>query len=91
MARRIYVVTLLICAAANGTSGTGIRFIKTALGQGYSGQRPIPGHGRHHYRFHVIALNNPVPDTIKTKDRVLQAIRRHGIARGTLTGVYPRP
>ncbi|SEH54243.1 hypothetical protein SAMN04489835_1212 [Mycolicibacterium rutilum] len=70
---------------------TDFRFIKTLLGHGYSGPRPIPGHGCHHYRFHLFALNNPVPGTIKTKSRLLQAIRQYATARGTLTGVYQRP
>jgi phosphatidylethanolamine-binding protein (PEBP) family uncharacterized protein len=71
-------------------TSTDIRFIKTPLGQGYSGPRPIPGHGRHHYRFHLFALGNPVPGTISTKNQLLQSIRRYAIARGTLTGVYQR-
>ena len=72
-------------------AGAEIRFIKTILGQGYSGPRPIPGHGCHHYRFHLFALNAPVPATIDTKSRLLQSMSKHAIARGTLTGVYQRP
>jgi phosphatidylethanolamine-binding protein (PEBP) family uncharacterized protein len=71
-------------------TGTGIRFIKTVLGQGYSGPRPIPGHGCHHYRFHLFALGNPVPASIRSKRRLLQVIRQYATARGTLTGVYQR-
>ena len=72
-------------------TSTDIRFIKTPLGLGYSGPRPIPGHGPHHYRFHLFALGNAVPGTVKTKNELLQAIRQYATARGTLTGIYQRP
>lgn len=68
-----------------------IRFVKTILGQGYSGPRPIPGHGSHHYRFHLFAFSDPVPDRVKTRNKLLQAMRKYTTARGMLTGVYQRP
>lgn len=68
-----------------------IRFIKALLGQGYSGPRPIPGHGYHHYRFHLFALNNPVPASVKTRNELIQVVREHATARGLLTGIYQRP
>ena len=40
---------------------TGIRLVK-AFGDIYIGPRPIPGHGPHHYRFLVFALDQKVPD-----------------------------
>lgn len=72
-------------------TSTDIRFIKTPLGQGYSGSRPISGHGYHHYRFHLFALGNPVPGTIVTRGELVPVIRQYATARGTLTGVYQRP
>jgi len=71
--------------------GTGIRFIKTPLGLGYSGPRLIPSHGCHHYRFHLFALGKPVPGTINTRGELLPVLRQNATARGTLTGVYQRP
>lgn len=71
-----------------GTAG--LRFAHTPLGSGYAGPRPIPGHGPHHYKFHVLALDEPVPDTATTARGVLAAIDGHVIATGMLTGTYQR-
>ena len=71
-----------------GTAG--LRFARTALGLGYAGPRPIPGHGPHHYRFHMVALDEPVPDTATTARGVLAAIPGHVLATGVLTGAYQR-
>jgi phosphatidylethanolamine-binding protein (PEBP) family uncharacterized protein len=71
-----------------GTAG--LRFARTSLGSGYAGPRSIPGHGPHHYKFHVLALDEPVPDTATTARGVLAAIDGHVIATGTLTGTYQR-
>ena len=71
-------------------STAGLRFAHTPLGSGYAGPRPIPGHGPHHYKFHVLALDEPVPDTATTARGVLAAIDGHVIATGMLTGTYQR-
>ncbi|WP_029106350.1 YbhB/YbcL family Raf kinase inhibitor-like protein [Mycobacterium sp. URHD0025] len=67
---------------------TGLRFIKTMLGYGYSGPRPIPGHGVHHYRFYLFAVGSPVPDAVTTIGGVTSVIRDSVTARGVLTGSY---
>jgi phosphatidylethanolamine-binding protein (PEBP) family uncharacterized protein len=74
-------------------SGTpGIRFIPGSLGhRGYAGPRPIPGHGPHRYRFHVLALDEPIPDHITNAKSLLKQMAGHVIARGVLTGTYERP
>jgi phosphatidylethanolamine-binding protein (PEBP) family uncharacterized protein len=74
-------------------SGTpGIRFIPGGLGhRGYTGPRPIPGHGPHRYRFHVLALDEPIPDHVTTAKALLKQMAGHVIARGVLTGTYERP
>ena len=73
-----------------GTSG--IRFIPGDLGHPrYAGPRPIPGHGPHRYRFHVLALDEPVPDHVGTAKALLRQMAGHVIARGVLTGTYERP
>lgn len=69
----------------------GIRFIRTALGHGYSGPRPIPGHGLHHYRFYLFAMNTPVPDDVTTRNGLLRALPDRVTARGVLTGTHQRP
>jgi phosphatidylethanolamine-binding protein (PEBP) family uncharacterized protein len=73
------------------TGTTGIRIVPTMLSKtGYSGPRPIPGHGAHHYRFHVLALHRPVPPGATSVKAVLAAAAGHVLARGTLTGTYER-
>ena len=69
----------------------GLRFIRADLGhRGYAGPRPIPGHGPHRYRFHIFAIDEPIPDTVTTAKPLLAAMAGHVLARGTLTGTYER-
>lgn len=69
----------------------GLRFIPGTLRwTGYAGPRPIPGHGPHHYRFHLLALDQPVPESVTTAKGLLDAIAGHVLARGMLTGTYER-
>jgi Raf kinase inhibitor-like YbhB/YbcL family protein len=69
----------------------GIRFVRADLGhRGYAGPRPIPGHGPHRYRFHVFAIDNPIPDDVTAVRALLAAMAGHVLARGTLTGSYER-
>jgi phosphatidylethanolamine-binding protein (PEBP) family uncharacterized protein len=70
----------------------GVRIVPTLLSKtGYAGPRPIPGHGPHRYRFHLLALDCPVPDTARNVKAVLAVAAGHVLARGTLTGTYERP
>jgi phosphatidylethanolamine-binding protein (PEBP) family uncharacterized protein len=70
---------------------TGMRFIRADLGnRGYAGPRPIPGHGAHLYRFHVLAIDEPIPDTVTTAKALLAAMSGRVLARGVLTGTYER-
>jgi Raf kinase inhibitor-like YbhB/YbcL family protein len=59
--------------------------------RGYSGPRPVPGHGPHSYVFQLFALDTEVPgdDTLRPAT-VIDAMRGHVIARGRLTGTYER-
>ena len=80
-----------VAAGALQPGCAGIRFLRADLGHhGYAGPRPIPGHGPHHYRFHVFALDAALPDTVTTAKGLLAAMRGHVLARGTLTGTYER-
>jgi phosphatidylethanolamine-binding protein (PEBP) family uncharacterized protein len=67
----------------------GVRLVK-AFGDTYVGPRPIPGHGPHHYRFLVFALDQSVPDEVADHGALLSAMAGHVVARGTLTGTYER-
>jgi Raf kinase inhibitor-like YbhB/YbcL family protein len=70
---------------------TGMRFIRADLGHhGYAGPRPIPGHGPHHYRFQVFAVDEPIADSITSSKTLLAAMSGHVLARGVLTGTYER-
>ena len=79
-------------AAGSLQPGTaGMRFIRADLGhRGYAGPRPIPGHGPHHYRFHVFAMDAPIPDTVTSAKELLATMAGHVLARGILTGTYER-
>jgi Raf kinase inhibitor-like YbhB/YbcL family protein len=84
--------TLESVAAGCLQPGTaGMRFIRADLGhRGYAGPRPIPGHGPHHYRFHVFAIDEPIADDVSTVKALLATMTGHVLARGTLTGTYER-
>jgi phosphatidylethanolamine-binding protein (PEBP) family uncharacterized protein len=68
---------------------TGVRLVK-AFGDTYLGPRPIPEHGRHHYRFLVFALDQKVPDDVADRGALVAAMACHVVARGGLTGTYER-
>ena len=73
-----------------GTAG--MRFVPGGLGhRGYAGPRPIPGHGPHHYRFHVFAIDEPILDQVTTAKALLKQMAGHVLARGVLIGTYERP
>ncbi|MFL6800933.1 MAG: YbhB/YbcL family Raf kinase inhibitor-like protein, partial [Sphingomicrobium sp.] len=59
---------------------------------GYGGPCPPKGHGPHHYRFKLFALDVPRLDTLanpRVAD-VESAARKHAIAEGELVGTYER-
>ncbi len=84
--------TVLEAAAGSLRPGSpGMRFLRADLGhRGYAGPRPIPGHGPHHYRFQVFAIDEPIPAVVDSVKALLVAMRGHLLARGTLTGTYER-
>jgi Raf kinase inhibitor-like YbhB/YbcL family protein len=76
-------------ALAPGTAG--LRFLRGTLREiGYTGPRPIPGHGAHHYRFLLFALDVAVPAAVTTSKGLLAAMAGHVLAAGVLTGTYQR-
>ena len=73
------------------TGAEDVRVVPTMLSKdGYSGPRPIPGHGTHRYRVHVLALDRRVPEDAASVKAVLAAASGHVLARGILTGTYER-
>jgi Raf kinase inhibitor-like YbhB/YbcL family protein len=80
-----------VAAGALRPGTAGIRFVRADLGhRGYAGPRPIPGHGPHHYRFHVFAIDVAIPAEVRSAKALLVAMSGHVLARGTLTGTYER-
>ena len=58
---------------------------------GYRGPAPPRGSGKHHYQFHIYALDAPlVLEPGATKSQLLRAMRGHILAEGQLTGLYGR-
>jgi len=65
----------------------GIRFIPASRGRtGYFGPRPLPGHGRHRYGFHLYALDHALPGPLTGLDDVLAAVAGHILADAFLEG-----
>ena len=59
---------------------------------GYGGPCPPPGHGPHHYRFKLLALDTETLDLrggAGVKD-VEKAAQKHLVGRAELTGIYER-
>lgn len=80
-----------VAAGALQPGTVGIRFLPAGFGhRGYAGPRPIPGHGPHHYRFQVFAIDAPVPHEVTTTKALLAGMAGHDLARGMLTGTYQR-
>ena len=59
--------------------------------RGWSGPRPIAGHGPHHYEFQLFALDTELglPADAKPAE-ILAAMHGHVVARGRLDGTFER-
>lgn len=58
---------------------------------GYNGPLPPRGHGKHHYHFHLYALDAPLKLRANaTKEEVVSAMQGHVLAEGELIGLYER-
>jgi Raf kinase inhibitor-like YbhB/YbcL family protein len=70
----------------------GLSFGKNTLGtKGYTGPRPIPGHGPHRYVFHLLALDRPALLGSAPKLKAfLNAIQGTVIGYGSMSGTYAR-
>lgn len=69
----------------------GINSWKMGRTVGYRGPAPPRGHGTHHYRFHLYALDAPLKLPEKAdKKALLKAMQGHVLAEGELVGTYER-
>ncbi len=58
---------------------------------GYRGPMPPPGHGLHHYRFILYAVEAKLAaEAGLDKNAILQELQNHVIAEGRLVGTYQR-
>lgn len=66
----------------------GVRLLSGRRGpKPYAGPRPLPGHGPHHYRFHLYALDQRIDLAAVTSAAGLPAaLDGHVLASGMLTG-----
>lgn len=66
-----------------------IRYVPNHRGRaGYVGPQPLPGHGTHHYGFHLYALDQCVdPTGINNLDQLLPHLTGHILAAGMMEGV----
>ncbi|MGD0562261.1 MAG: YbhB/YbcL family Raf kinase inhibitor-like protein [Roseiarcus sp.] len=78
--------------ALSPASGARIVFGRGSFGRlGYSGPRPVRGHGAHRYVFQLFALSRPLEVGARAGlAEVLAAMRGVVLARGKLTGLYER-
>lgn len=77
--------------ARGGLADAATRFLKVMMGRtGYQGPQPIPGHGAHRYRFHLYALDAPLPASTERVRDVPEAVAGHVLAVGTVTGTYEK-
>lgn len=56
----------------------------------YGGPCPPPGHGVHHYRITLYALDTAKLDTPKSYDDLVSEAKEHALATAELTGTYER-
>jgi Raf kinase inhibitor-like YbhB/YbcL family protein len=70
----------------------GVQAINDSGKSGYGGPCPPPGHGPHHYRFTLYALDvERLGLGADTKvERIESEARNHAVAKGELVGTYER-
>ena len=70
--------------------GPGLAALAMNVRRAITTPRPIRGHGVHHYRFHLLALDQPVRGSVTTVKSLLNAISDHVPSRAILTGARPK-
>jgi Raf kinase inhibitor-like YbhB/YbcL family protein len=91
----VHWVVYRIAASATGLSEGSVSAAaqgKNDFGEpGWGGPMPPKGHGTHHYRFKLRALDTELdlPEG-KTRAQIEQAMKSHVLAEATLVGTYER-
>jgi phosphatidylethanolamine-binding protein (PEBP) family uncharacterized protein len=70
-----------------------VRYVPVRGGRtGYHGPRPLPGHGPHHYGFHLYALDDAIPPStpLLGLSTLLDLVTGHVIAAGFFEGTKQR-
>ena len=80
-----------ITSLAEGDLATGspvAQHLKGRLGTGYSGPRPIVGHGIHRYQFMLFAVEGDLDVT--SQRTAIDSMVGHVVARARIVGTYER-
>lgn len=64
--------------------------VNSAGEEGWMGMAPPPGHGLHHYFFHLFALDTDITEAGLDRAGLLEAIDGHVIEQARLVGSYYR-
>lgn len=76
---------------AEGASGQHVEGRNDFGKEGYGGPAPPPGHGTHHYYFHLYALDSELDAGAGlTRAELLQRIDDHIIEQARIVGTYER-
>ncbi len=76
---------------AEGASGQQVEGATDFGSQGYGGPAPPPGHGTHHYYFHLYALDRELgAGPGLTRLELLERIDDHIIEQARIVGTYQR-
>ncbi len=87
----LYKLAADTAGLAEGESGGGVEGLNSWSRIGYGGPMPPPGHGVHHYRFRLYALDAALDARAGlSKSRLLKAMEGHVLDHGELVGTYER-
>ena len=87
----LYHLPSSLTKLGKGDNGGGTEGVNDFGRPGYGGPMPPPGHGTHHYRFRLYALDAKLSlNPGMTKKELLAAMEGHVVAQGELVGTYER-
>lgn len=86
-----YDIPAPVTSHTEATAGVGVIGTNDRGHVGWGGMLPPRGHGVHHYRFRVLALDAMLEAPQgPTRDQLLERARGHVLAEGVLTGTFER-
>lgn len=77
-----------LAEGALAAGAPGVEHLTGALGRGYSGPRPIVGHGEHRYRFMLFAVRGEIDGA--SQRAAIDSMVGRVVARGRLVATYER-